>query len=97
MADVTTDNQKIILTWAKVIPIVFGLLVVSNTVTGLVFNQERNTEQIRLDRVEYLELLQYNNGRSDRKDDAILKEIKQLIYISELESEIERLNRHKDD
>ena len=73
----TTDQKKIILTWAKVLPMVAGLLLGTNTVTGLIFNQERNTEDIK-----------YNMERADRKDKAQMEKTKQLLYISELKAEI---------
>ena len=45
----TTDEQKIILRWKVVIPVVISLLVVSNTFTRIVSTIEQNTYQIKYD------------------------------------------------
>ena len=45
----TTDEQKIILRWKVVIPVVISLLVVSNTFTRIVSTIEQNTYQIEYD------------------------------------------------
>jgi len=54
----TTDEQKIILRWKVVIPVVISLLVVSNTFTRIVSTIEQNTYQI-----------QYDNEASKRRID----------------------------
>ena len=54
----TTDEQKIILRWKVVIPVVISLLVVSNTFTRIVSTIEQNTYQI-----------QYDNDASKRRID----------------------------
>jgi len=45
----TTDEQKIILRWKVVIPVVISLLVISNTFTRIVSTIEQNTYQIKYD------------------------------------------------
>ena len=45
----TTDEQKIILRWKAVIPVVISLLVISNTFTRIVSTIEQNTYQIKYD------------------------------------------------
>ena len=45
----TTDEQKIILRWKVVIPVVISLLLVSNTFTRIVSTIEQNTYQIKYD------------------------------------------------
>ena len=42
----TTDEQKIILRWKVVIPVVISLLVISNTFTRIVSTIEQNTHEI---------------------------------------------------
>jgi len=54
----TTDEQKIILRWKVVIPVVISLLVISNTFTRIVSTIEQNTYQI-----------QYDNEASKRRID----------------------------
>ena len=54
----TTDEQKIILRWKVVIPVVISLLVISNTFTRIVSTIEQNTYQI-----------QYDNDASKRRID----------------------------
>ena len=45
----TTDEEKIILRWKVVIPVVISLLVISNTFTRIVSTIEQNTYQIKYD------------------------------------------------
>ena len=54
----TTDEQKIILRWKVVIPVVISLLVISNTFTRIVSTIEQNTYQI-----------EYDNNASKRRID----------------------------
>ena len=49
MGEITTDEQKIILRWKVVIPVVISLLLVSNTFTRIVSTIEQNTYQIKYD------------------------------------------------
>ena len=49
MGEITTDEQKIILRWKVVIPVVISLLVISNTFTRIVSTIEQNTYQIEYD------------------------------------------------
>ena len=58
MGEITTDEQKIILRWKVVIPVVISLLVISNTFTRIVSTIEQNTYQI-----------QYDNDASKRRID----------------------------
>ena len=52
----TTDEQKIILRWKVVIPVVVSLLLISNTFTRIVSTIEQNTHEI-----------QYQNEASKRR------------------------------
>jgi len=79
----TTDKHRLVLTWKTVVPVVFGLLIISNTVTGLIFTQEQNTEQIT-----------YDDKKNTRKLNNQLDKVRQLIYISELKMKIIRLEEH---
>ncbi len=81
--ETTTDEKRITLTWKTVVPVVISLLFFSNIVTGLIFNQEQNTEQIA-----------YDNEKTTRKLKNQLKATEQLIYISELNMRIIRLEEH---
>jgi len=54
--DVTSDERVFSMKWSKFIPMVLGLLLATNTVTGLVFNQEKNTDNI-----------DYNDNKTGRK------------------------------
>tara|TARA_R110000772_G_scaffold9765_1_gene31841 strand:+ start:222 stop:458 length:237 start_codon:yes stop_codon:yes gene_type:complete len=58
MGEITTDEQKIILRWKVVIPVVISLLVISNTFTRIVSTIEQNTYQI-----------EYDNNASKRRID----------------------------
>lgn len=79
---ITTDQQKIVLTWKVFIPLLISALIVSNTATGFIFKIEQNeVNQV------------YERQRTDRKLKAQAEEFKQLLYIAELESEVERLKR----
>ena len=85
MGEYTTDEGIVKLRWKTVIPVVIGLLIATNTVTGLIFNQEKNTEDI-----------DYNYKRGNRKDEAMMIEVKQLIQIARLEEQIESLKDHNE-
>lgn len=52
----TTDQAIFSMPLKTFIPMMVGIILTTNTATGLLFNQKENTEQI-----------EYNNKRSDRK------------------------------
>lgn len=79
---VTTDQQRIVLTWKVFIPILLAALAVSNTATGFIFKIEQNEINVA-----------YERERTDRKIESERKKTKQLIYISELESKIHELTK----
>lgn len=56
----------------------FSLIVGTNTGTGLIFNQEQNTQQI-----------EYNKDRSDRKLKSAIEKAKLELRIETLEKELE--------
>lgn len=80
----TTDEQKVSLKWKTVIPVVVAMMLGSNAFTAYKYQIDENKQDVI-----------YNSERSDRKDKAVIVETKQLIYISELETEIKRLKRHQ--
>ena len=70
MIDETTDEKVFSMKWKAFLPLVFGVIITTNTATGLIFNQNRNTEDI-----------EYNKNRADRRlETAIeLSELKQEL------------------
>ena len=70
----TIDEQMMTLRWKTVVPVVAGMLFVSNVITAYKYQIDENKQEII-----------YERERTDRKIKSTMTETKQLIYISELE------------
>lgn len=74
---VTTDNQRLTLTWSKVIPVVIAIVFSSNALTAYKYQIDENTQETI-----------YERERTDRKFKNNMIETKQLLHIQSLENEI---------
>lgn len=70
MNNTTTDEKVFSMKWKAFLPLVFAVIITTNTATGLIFNQNKNTEDI-----------EYNKKRADRRLKAAieLSELKQEL------------------
>ena len=80
----TIDEQMMTLRWKTVVPVVAGMLFVSNVITAYKYQIDENKQE-----------LIYERERTDRKIKATMIETKQLIYINELEEMVRELRKEK--
>ena len=80
----TIDEQMMTLRWKTVVPVVAGMLFVSNVITAYKYQIDENKQE-----------LIYERERTDRKIKATMTETKQLIYINELEEMVRELRKEK--
>ena len=78
MEETTTDEHIFSMRYRNFVLMLFSLVVGTNTGTGLIFNQEQNTQQI-----------EYNKERSDRKLKTAIEKAKLELRIETLEKELE--------
>ena len=78
MEEKTTDEHIFSMKYRNFVLMLFSLIVGTNTGTGLIFNQEQNTQQI-----------EYNKDRSDRKLESAIEKAKLELRIETLEKELE--------
>ena len=80
--ETTIDEKTISLKLKLAIPIMFSLLVVSNGFTAYSYQIDENAKDVL-----------YNEEKTARKLKNQLEKVEQLIYISELKSEIKVLKK----
>jgi len=78
----TTDEKVFSMKYSKFIPAIVGLLLATNTVTSLVFKQEKSINDI-----------EYNDSKSGRKIDQGDDKVLLKVTIMFKDEEILRLNR----
>ena len=75
--DKTTDEHIFSMRYRNFVLMLFSIVVGTNTGTGLIFNQEQNTEQI-----------EYNKERADRKIKSAIEKAKLELRIETLNKEL---------
>lgn len=80
-----------------------SIVLATNTFTAYITQQEKNTELIAVHKEMGLVRDEYNKRRSDKKDDRILAEAKNFVYIEGLlrdreilEKELEYCNKRNE-
>lgn len=84
MEEKTTDEHVFSMKYRNFVLMLFSLIVGTNTGTGLIFNQEQNTIQIK-----------YNKDRSDRKIKSAIEKAKLELRIETLEKQLDYCNKEK--
>ncbi len=73
----TTDEAIFSMRYKAFLPLLLGVIITTNTATGLIFNQNENTEQI-----------DYNEEATKRRIKNAIQELEYQIEIKDLKKEL---------